>query len=36
MRPTGVFSGRHNLPYLEAKIRHTRHTMVLPDVAEES
>lgn len=31
-RPTGVFAGRHNLPYLEAKIRHTKHTIELPGV----
>jgi GTP cyclohydrolase II len=36
VRPTGVFHGRHNLRYLEAKVRHTRHTIVLPDGMEES
>jgi len=34
-QPTGAFFGRHNLRYLEAKVRHTRHTIVLPGVAEE-
>lgn len=29
VRPTGVFLGRHNLPYLEAKVRHTHHTIDL-------
>jgi GTP cyclohydrolase II len=36
VRATGVFHGRHNLPYLEAKVRHTRHTIVLPDVTKET
>lgn len=31
VHPTGVFHGRHNVRYLEAKIRHTRHTIALPD-----
>lgn len=35
VRPTGVFAGRHNLSYLEAKVRHTRHTIALPGVAQE-
>ncbi|URX61772.1 GTP cyclohydrolase II [Luteibacter anthropi] len=30
VRPTGVFQGTHNLPYLEAKVRHTHHTIDLP------
>ncbi|MBE1162389.1 GTP cyclohydrolase II [Dyella acidiphila] len=30
MRSTGVFSGQHNLRYLEAKVRHTHHTLALP------
>lgn len=34
VRPTGVFHGRHNLRYLEAKVRHTRHTLVLPEGSE--
>jgi GTP cyclohydrolase II len=36
VRPTGVFFGRHNVRYLEAKVRHTQHTLVLPAVAKES
>lgn len=36
VRPTGVFSGRHNLRYLEAKVRHTRHTLLLPGATEEA
>jgi GTP cyclohydrolase II len=36
VRPTGVFHGRHNSRYLEAKIRHTHHTIVLPGVAKET
>jgi GTP cyclohydrolase II len=35
-QPTGVFSGRHNLRYLEAKVRHTGHTIALPDALPES
>jgi GTP cyclohydrolase II len=35
VRPTGVFQGRHNSRYLEAKVRHTHHTIVLPGVAKE-
>lgn len=35
VRPTGVHAGHHNRRYLEAKVRHTRHTIVLPGVAEE-
>lgn len=33
-QPTGVFSSQHNLRYLEAKVRHTRHTIALPGVPE--
>lgn len=29
VRPTGVFAGHHNLRYLEAKVRHTGHTIDL-------
>jgi GTP cyclohydrolase II len=29
--PTGVFVADHNRRYLEAKVRHTRHTIVLPN-----
>jgi GTP cyclohydrolase II len=29
IRKTGVFAGRHNLRYLEAKVRCTGHTMDL-------
>ena len=36
VQPTGVFSGQHNLRYLEAKVRHTRHTLALPDAAPET
>ena len=36
VRPTGVFFGRHNVRYLEAKVRHTQHTIVLPAVVKES
>ena len=36
VQPTGVFHGRHNLRYLEAKVRHTRHTLVLPGVPDEA
>jgi GTP cyclohydrolase II len=36
VRPTGVFQGRHNLRYLEAKVRHTHHTILLPGVAKET
>lgn len=36
VRPTGVFSGRHNTRYLEAKVRHTHHTIVLPAAVKES
>ncbi len=32
VRRTGVFSNRHNLRYLEAKVRHTHHTLALPDL----
>lgn len=35
-RPTGVFYGQHNLRYLEAKVSHTQHTIVLPGVAKET
>ena len=28
-RATGVFAGRHNLSYLQAKVRHTNHTIAL-------
>jgi GTP cyclohydrolase II len=34
VQPTGVFHGRHNLRYLEAKIHHTHHTIVLPPTHE--
>ncbi|AYB53718.1 GTP cyclohydrolase II [Ralstonia solanacearum] len=34
VRPTGVFSGPHNLRYLEAKVRHTHHTIALPGAIE--
>lgn len=30
VRPTGVYQGNHNQRYLEAKVRHTRHTIDLP------
>ena len=36
VQPTGVFHGPHNLRYLAAKVSHTRHTLVLPGVTEES
>jgi GTP cyclohydrolase II len=36
VKPTGVFSGQHNLRYLEAKVRHSRHTIKLPGTQEES
>jgi GTP cyclohydrolase II len=36
VQPTGVFHGRHNLRYLEAKVRHTHHTIVLPSLVKES
>jgi len=36
VRPTGVFSGRHNTRYLEAKVRHTHHTIMLPAAEKES
>jgi GTP cyclohydrolase II len=36
VRPTGVFFGRHNWRYLDAKVRHTRHTIVLPDAEDEA
>lgn len=35
-RPTGVFSGQHNLRYLEAKVRHTHHTIALPNAAKNT
>jgi GTP cyclohydrolase II len=36
VRPTGIFHGRHNLRYLEAKVRHTRHTILLPGASKET
>ncbi|QRN55602.1 GTP cyclohydrolase II [Dyella caseinilytica] len=36
VEPTGVFSGEHNLRYLEAKVRHSRHTLALPDTSQEN
>lgn len=36
VRPTGTFHGRHNLRYLEAKVRHTHHTIALPALVKES
>lgn len=36
VRPTGVFAGLHNGRYLEAKVRHTHHTIVLPGAAEQT
>jgi GTP cyclohydrolase II len=35
-QPTGVFHGLHNSRYLEAKIQHARHTIVLPGTQEEN
>jgi GTP cyclohydrolase II len=34
--PTGVFAGKHNLTYLEAKVNHTQHTIALPKVDKAS
>ncbi|GLQ94403.1 GTP cyclohydrolase II [Dyella acidisoli] len=36
VRPTGVFFGRHNVRYLEAKVRHTHHTLTLPTAVKDS
>jgi GTP cyclohydrolase II len=36
VRPTGVFQGLHNLRYLEAKVRHTHHTIALPPLVKET
>lgn len=36
VRPTGIFHGRHNLHYLEAKVRHTHHTIALPAATKET
>ena len=36
VRPTGVFFGRHNVRYLEAKVRHTHHILALPTAVKDS
>ncbi|GLQ98976.1 GTP cyclohydrolase II [Dyella mobilis] len=36
VQPTGLFSGKHNLRYLQAKVRHTHHTLALPETGAEA
>ena len=36
VQPTGAFFGRHNVHYLEAKVRHTHHTIALPAALQET
>jgi GTP cyclohydrolase II len=36
VRPTGVYAGKHNIRYLEAKARHTRHTISLSPLSNNT